>query len=153
MGLGDTDDLTDYAKTSILGSMNPPLKPVEWIGTSLNDLKKFPAEVQQVIGYAVYLAQCGEKHPDTKPLKGFKGSAVLEVVEDFDGDTYRGVYTIKFKGIVYVLHAFGKKSKRGIATPKQDIELIEARFKRAKEHYEQHYKQSLEEDKNDPGRK
>ena len=92
------------------------------------------------MGYALYQAQCSEKHPDVKPLKGFKGASTLEVVEDFDGDTYRAVYTIKFEGVVYVLHAFQKKSKRGIATPKQDIELIESRLKRAKEHYEQNYK-------------
>lgn len=101
------------------------------------------------MGYALYLAQCGEKHPDAKPLKGFKGAVILEVVEDFDTDTYRAVYTVKFEGVVYVLHAFQKKSKRGIATPKQDIELIEAWLKRAKEHYEQYYKQRLEEDKNE----
>ncbi len=129
--------------------MNPPLKPVEWIASSLDDLKDFPEEVQQVIGYALYQAQCGEKHPDAKPLKGFKGSGVLEVVENFDGDTYRSVYTVRFEGAVYVLHIFQKKSKHGIATPKQDIELIEARLKRAKEHYEQYYKQSLKDDKNE----
>ncbi len=129
--------------------MNPSLKPVEWIASSLDDLKDFPEEVQQVIGYALYQAQCGEKHPDAKPLKGFKGSGVLEVVENFDGDTYRSVYTVRFEGAVYVLHIFQKKSKHGIATPKQDIELIEARLKRAKQHYEQYYKQSLKDDKNE----
>ncbi|MEG3859360.1 type II toxin-antitoxin system RelE/ParE family toxin [Microcoleus sp. herbarium12] len=129
--------------------MNPPLKPVEWIASSLDDLKDFPEEVQQVIGYALYQAQCGEKHPDAKPLKGFKGSGVLEVVENFDGDTYRSVYTVRFEGAVYVLHIFQKKSKQGIATPKQDIELIEARLKRAKQHYEEYYKQSLKDDKNE----
>ena len=96
-------------------------------------------DVQQVFGYALYLAQCGEKHPATKPLKGFKGAGVLEVVEDFDGDTYRVVYTVKLAGVVYVLHAFQKKSKRGIATPKQDVQLIESRLKRAKEHHSQNY--------------
>lgn len=101
------------------------------------------------MGYALYRAQCGDKHPDAKPLKGFKGSGVLEVVEDFDKDTYRAVYTVRFEGIVYVLHAFQKKSKHGIATPKQDVELIEARLKRAKEHYEEHYKQRLKEEKNE----
>ncbi|MEG4046635.1 type II toxin-antitoxin system RelE/ParE family toxin [Microcoleus sp. Pol17_C1] len=129
--------------------MNPPLKPVEWIASSLDDLKDFPEEVQQVIGYALYQAQSGQKHPDAKPLKGFKGSGVLEVVENFDGDTYRSVYTVRFEGAVYVLHAFQKKSKHGIATPKQDIELIEARLKRAKEHHEEYYKQFLKEGKND----
>ncbi|NMF59848.1 type II toxin-antitoxin system RelE/ParE family toxin [Pseudanabaena yagii] len=116
-----------------------PLKPVEWIGSSLDDLKDFPDEVQQVVGYALYIAQCGDKHPSAKPLKGFKGAGVVEVVEDFDGDTYRAVYTIKFADVVYVLHSFQKKSKQGIATPKQDIDLIEARLKRAKEHYAEHY--------------
>jgi phage-related protein len=114
-------------------------KPVEWVGSSLEDLKKFPEDVRQVVGYALYLAQRGEKHPSAKPLKGFKGAGVLEIVEDFDGDTYRAVYTLKLAGVVYVLHAFQKKSKKGIATPKQDIELIEARFKRAKEHHLEHY--------------
>jgi phage-related protein len=131
--------------------MNPPVKPVEWIASSLDDLKDFPEEVQQVIGYALYQAQCGEKHQDAKPLKGFKGSGVLEVVENFDGDTYRSVYTVRFEGAVYVLHIFQKKSKQGIATPKQDIELIEARLKRAKQHYEEYYKQSLKEEKNERG--
>jgi phage-related protein len=116
-----------------------PLKPVEWIGSSLNDLKEFPDEVQQVVGYALYIAQCGDKHPSAKPLKGFKGAGVVEVVEDFDGDTYRAVYTIKFADVVYVLHSFQKKSKQGIATPKQDVDLIDARLKRAKEHYAEHY--------------
>ena len=115
------------------------LKPVEWIGSSLNDLKDFPDEVQQVVGYALYIAQCGDKHPAAKPLKGFKGAGVVEVVEDFDGDTYRAVYTIKFADMVYVLHSFQKKSKQGIATPKQDMDLIEARLKRAKEHYSEYY--------------
>ncbi len=114
------------------------------MGTSLEDLKKFPDEVQEQIGYALYLAQVGDKHPDTKPLKGFKGASVLEVVEDFDGDTYRAVYTVKLKKAVYVLHVFQKKSKHGIATPKQDINLIEARFQRAKEHHNQTYLQDKE---------
>jgi phage-related protein len=78
-------------------------------------------------------------HPSAKPLKGFKGAGVVEVVEDFDGDTYRAVYTIKFADVVYVLHSFQKKSKQDIATPKQDMDLIEARLKRAKEHYSDNY--------------
>ena len=119
--------------------MSSSLKPVEWVGSSLEDLKDFPEEVQQAVGYALYLAQCGEKHPWAKPLKGFKGAGVLEVVEDFDGDTYRAVYTVKLAGVIYVLHAFQKKSKQGIGTPQQDIELIETRLKRAKEHYAENY--------------
>lgn len=119
--------------------MDVLLKPVEWVGSSLDDLKEFPDDVRQTVGYALYLAQSGEKHPSAKPLKGFKGSGVLEVVEDFDGDTYRAVYTVKLAGVVYVLHAFQKKSKQGIATPKQDVELIKTRLRRAKEHYAEHY--------------
>jgi phage-related protein len=124
-------------------------KPVEWVASSLDDLKDFPEEVQQAVGYALYRAQCGEKHPNSKPLKGFKGASVLEVVQDFDSDTYRAVYTIKFEEALYVLHVFQKKSKRGMETPKQDIELIEARLKRAKEHYEQYYKKPSGENSDD----
>jgi phage-related protein len=131
--------------------MSSFLKPVEWVGSSLEDLKEFPEAVQQVVGYALYLAQCGDKHPYTKPLKGFKGAGVLEVVENFDTDTYRAVYTVKFAGVIYVLHAFQKKSKHGIATPKQDIDLIETRLKRAKEHYAENYKQQQKDEKNDSG--
>jgi phage-related protein len=115
------------------------LKPVEWIGSSLEDLKDFPEEVQQNVGYALYVAQCGDKHLSAKPLKGFKGAGMVEVVEDFDGDTYRAVYTTKLAGVVYVLHSFQKKSKQGIATSKQDMDLIETRLKRAKEHYAANY--------------
>lgn len=126
--------------------MDLALKPLEWISRSRNDLREFPEDVQQSIGFALYRAQLSKKHPDAKPLKGFKGSGVLEVVEDFDGDTYRAVYTVKFEGVVYVLHAFQKKSKRGITTPKQDIELIETRLKRAKEDYEGSYLKRKEQE-------
>ena len=112
-----------------------PGKPVVWIGSSLEDLKEFPEEVRGEVGYALYLAQTGSRHPNAKPLKGFGGARVLEIVEDHDGDTYRAVYTVKLAGIVYVLHAFQKKSKQGIATPKQDIDLIKERLKRAQEHH------------------
>lgn len=115
------------------------IKPLEWVGSSLEDLKDFPEDVQGEIGYALYLAQVGDKHPNTKPLKGFKGASVLEVVEDFDGDTYRAIYTVKLPKAVYVLHVFQKKSKHGISTPKQEIDLIEARLERAKQHYKQVY--------------
>jgi len=112
-----------------------PEKPIEWVGSSLEDLREFPDEVKGMMGYALSLAQAGRKHPDAKPLKGFGGASVLEVVEDHCGDTYRAVYTVKFAEAVYVLHAFQKKSKKGIATPKQDIELIKARLKAAAAHY------------------
>ena len=120
-------------------STNKSKKPVVWIGSSLDDLKEFPEEVQGEMGYALYLAQTGKKHISVKPLKSFGGAGVLEIVENCDRDTYRAVYTVKFAGVVYVLHAFQKKSKRGIATPKQDIDLIKERLKRAKQHYQDNY--------------
>lgn len=131
--------MTVFAQTRIIKVMSMFLKPIEWVGSSLEDLKEFPEDVRQTMGYALYLAQSGEKSPSAKPLKGFKGTGVLEIVENFDSDTYRAVYTVKLAGVVYVLHAFQKKSKKGIATPKQDIELIESRLKRAREHYLKHY--------------
>jgi phage-related protein len=111
------------------------LKPVFWIGSTKDDLSKFPNEVKEAIGFALYEAQCGGKHADTKPLRGFGGAGVLEVMESYRGDAYRSVYTVKLKGRLYVLHAFQKKSKKGIATPQGDIELIKQRLKEAEGHY------------------
>lgn len=85
------------------------------------------------MGFALYQAQQGEKHEDAKPLKGFSGAKTLEIVEDYKGDTYRAVYTVKLGGIVYVLHSFQKKSKKGVATPQQDIDLIKQRLKDAED--------------------
>jgi len=99
------------------------------------DLSAFPEEVKDSIGFALYVAQQGGKHASVKPLRGFGGAGVLEVVEDHDGDTYRAVYTVKFAGRVYVLHSFQKKSKSGIATPKAELSLIKARLKRAEEEH------------------
>ena len=113
----------------------PVLKPVIWVGSTKRDLKEFPEEVQDEIGHALYFAQRGDKHDDAKPLKGYSGASTLEIVENYDGDTYRAAYTVKFAGAVYALHAFQKKSKKGIATPKHEIELIKARLKMAEEHY------------------
>ncbi|MEH1929177.1 type II toxin-antitoxin system RelE/ParE family toxin [Nostoc sp.] len=110
-------------------------KPLKWIASALDDLKEFPEDVQDVMGYALDLAQHGEKHPDAKPLRGFTGTGVLEIVDDFDGDTYRAIYTVKLAGFVYLLHSFQKKSKHGIATPKQDIDLVKKRLKVAQEDY------------------
>lgn len=93
-----------------------------------------------MFGYAILLAQKGEKHPDAKPLKGFGSAGVLEVVEAFEGNAYRAVYTVKFEDVVYVLDAFQKKAKKGGATPKADIDRIKARLKRAEEHYEENYR-------------
>jgi phage-related protein len=110
-------------------------KPLFWVGSSLEDLREFPTGVKEEVGYALYVAQAGGKHPSAKPLKGFGGASTLEVVSDFDGDTFRAVYTVKFKGAVYALHAFQKKSKKGIATPTKEIELIKDRLRAAEEHY------------------
>lgn len=111
----------------------PPLKPVIWIGSSLRDLRALPAPVQDYIGYALHLAQLGGKHRDAKVLKGFGGAGVQEIIVDYNRDTYRAVYTVRFADRIYVLHAFKKKSKSGIATPKSDLELIERRLKQAQE--------------------
>jgi phage-related protein len=115
------------------------MKQLDWIGSSYKDLIEMPSEVQKVVGYALYLAQVGEKYDDAKPLKGFKGAGVLEIVDDFQGDTYRAVYTVKLEFAVYVLHVFQKKSKSGIATPKQDIDLIEKRLKLAEQYHQEQY--------------
>ena len=112
-------------------------KPVRWVGSSRDDLRSFPEEVRNRVGGALWEAQCGRTAPYAKPLKGFGGAGVLEVVDDFDGDTYRAVYTVRFAGVVYVLHAFQKKSKRGIATPRQEMALIAQRLVRAREDHEQ----------------
>lgn len=112
----------------------PPLKPVVWIGSALDDLRAFPGAVRDEVGYALYLVQGGGTPSQAKRLKG-ELSGLIEIVEDFDGDTYRAVYTVKLHGVVYVLHAFQKKSKRGIATPRREIELIKARYARAREHH------------------
>src|SRR5277367_2733236 len=94
------------------------LKPVVWIGTSQKDIRSFPEAVRRDIGQALYAAQQGMTDPAAKPLKGFGGHSVMEIVAPFDGNTWRGVYTVRFKGVIYVLHTFQKKSKSGIATPK-----------------------------------
>jgi len=111
--------------------------PLNRVGSSLEDLRAFPDTVIDVMGYALHLAQQGGKHPDTKPLKGFPGGSVLEVAADHDGNTWRAVYTLRFKDVLYVLHAFQKKSTQGIKTPSQHINMIARRLKPAQEHHEQ----------------
>lgn len=106
-------------------------KPLYWIGSSKEDLKNFPADVRQMMGYALYLAQTGGRHPDATPLRGFGGAGVMEIVERHEGDAYRGVYTLRLRGAVYVLHAFKKKSKRGAKTPRHEIRLIRQRLRTA----------------------
>jgi phage-related protein len=113
----------------MLGKSRGP-RPLIWRGTSKADFKAFPEHVQREMGYALFLAQMGERHPTMmRTLKGFGGSTVVEVKESYDGNAYRAVYTVRYADAVYVLHAFQKKSKRGIATPKAEIALIEKRLK------------------------
>jgi phage-related protein len=112
-------------------------KPVRWVGSSKEDVSEFPADVRRRVGGALWEAQVGRKAPYAKPLKGFGDTGVLEIVDDFDGDAFRAVYTVRFAKAVYVLHAFQKKSKRGVATPKAELDLLEQRLKRAREDYEQ----------------
>jgi len=108
--------------------MERTLKPVKWIGSSLKDLRAFPPEVRKEVGYAIYAAQIGDTDPAAKPMKGFGGASVMEIVAPFHGDTWRAVYTVRLKDFVYVLHAFQKKSKSGIATSKKEIDLIHRRL-------------------------
>lgn len=108
-------------------------KPVRWLGDSRKRLRTFPEDVKDDIGTALFWAQKGAKHPDAKPLSGFGGAGVLEVVEDHDGDTYRAVYTVRFENRIYVLHCFQKKSKRGHQTPRREIDLIRERLQQAVE--------------------
>jgi phage-related protein len=109
--------------------------PLDWLGSSKKDLLAFPEAVVTAMGYALGVAQLGGKHPHAKPWKG-DGSGVFEVVEDFSGDTYRAVYTVRFAEVIYVLHAFQKKSTRGIATAATDIAMVKARLRLALADYQ-----------------
>ena len=110
-----------------------PLKPVIWVGSSRKDLCEFPEPVQDHMGYALYVAQRGGKYRNAKVLTGFGGAGVVEVVKDHCGDTFRAVYTLRYAGAVYVLHAFQKKSKTGRETPRRDVELIKQRLREAEQ--------------------
>jgi len=109
------------------------LRPVVWVGSTRKDLREFPEPVRDHMGYALYVAQRGGKHRDAKALSGFGGAGVLEIIEDFRGDTFRAVYTVRFAQTVYVLHAFQKKSKTGRKTPRRDSELIKQRLREAEQ--------------------
>jgi phage-related protein len=113
----------------------PEPKQCVFIGSSLKELKRFPEKVQNRMGFALHQVQEGDEPLAAKALKGFGGRSILELVDDFDGDTYRAVYTVRFAGFVYVLHAFQKKAKKGIATPQKDMELIKGRLRDAETHY------------------
>ena len=113
-------------------------RPLDWVGSSKKDFLAFPEPVKDEMGNALGLAQFGGKHPKAKPWKG-QGPGVFEVVEDHDGDTYRAVYTVRFREVVYVLHAFQKKSPRGIRTAQSDVALIERRLRAAQRDHEARY--------------
>ena len=104
-------------------------QPIVWVGSSHKDLRTFPSEVRRDIGFALYEAQLGGRHYNVKPLKGFPG--VMEIVSDYRTDTYRAVYAVKLGDEIYVLHVFQKKSKRGIATPKKELDIIRQRLQEA----------------------
>jgi phage-related protein len=113
--------------------VNDPLhaiKPAVFVGSSRKDLRAFPRTVRHEIGQGIFEAQLGEHPAGAKPLKGF-GSGVLEFRDNFDGDTYRAVYTVRFEGVLYVLHAFQKKSTKGIATPQRHLDLVRQRLREA----------------------
>lgn len=112
---------------------DPAPKPLIWVGSSRKDFRSFPPEARSHIGYALYLAQCGGKHRSAKSLSGFGGAGIVEIVGDHQGDTFRTVYATRFASSIYVLHAFQKKSKKGIATPRSDLKLIERRLRDAEE--------------------
>jgi phage-related protein len=113
-------------------------KPLDWIGSAKRDFLEFPARVKNEMGNALGVAQFGGKHPAAKPWKG-QGPGVLEIVDDHDGNAYRAIYTIQFREVIYVLHAFQKKSPRGVKTAQADIEMVERRLKLARMDYEARY--------------
>lgn len=123
----------------------PELKELVWVGSSRRDLKELPKEVRRELGIALYFAQRGEKHPSAKPMRGGALAGAIEIVEDHDGNTYRAVYTVKFGDVVYVLHAFQKKSTRGIRTPQKEIDLIAGRLQTARRLHAARLKATKEE--------
>jgi len=112
-------------------------KAVVWVGSCRDDLAEFPAPARRGLGYALNVAQLGGKHPDAVPLKGFGGAGVLEAVEDFDGNTYRLMYTVRLGDRIYALHAFQKKSTRGIKTPQHEMAVVRRRYGQAQEMHRQ----------------
>jgi phage-related protein len=109
------------------------LKPLIWVGSSRRDFRTLPGDVKSHMGYALYVAQQGGKHRDAKPLKGFGGAGVCEIVKNYRSDTFRTVYTVRLAGSVYVLHVFQKKAKKARETPKIEMKLIEQRLREAEQ--------------------
>ena len=116
------------------------LRPLLWVGSSKRDYGDFPAQVQDGFGFELFLVQTGQHPPSAKPLRGL-GSGTVELIDDFEGDSYRAVYTVRFHEAVYVLHAFKKKSKRAIATAKRDIDLIKRRLREAETDHAKRFKE------------
>ena len=126
----------DYSyKDTYSGILGEPLKPIRWVGSSRRDLKTFPKTVRRHMGQALYAAQFGEEYPSVRALKGRAGRSVLEIVARDVSGTYRAVYTVRFRDVIYVLHAFQKRSKKGIATPKMEMDLIALRLAAAEKDY------------------
>ena len=113
--------------------MAGPEKPLYWVGASKRDLMELPEGVRRFFGHALHFAQIGKRHDAVKSLKGFGGAAILEVLRDDSGSTYRAVYTVRFAEAVFVLHCFQKKSLRGIETPKREMDILRERLKTAEQ--------------------
>ena len=125
----------------------PALKPMYFVVEAVrDDLLDVPLPVRKEFGHALYLAQTGEAHQNAKRLQAF-GSGVLEVVENYDGDTFRAVYTVHFAEAVYVLHVFQKKSTRGIETPQKELDTIQMRLQRAQQQHEEYLRLQEKEQK------
>lgn len=118
--------------------MARPERPLLWVASSKRDYRAFPSRVQDGFGFELFLVQTGQHPPSAKPLRGF-GGGTLELIESFDSDTYRAVYTVRFSEAVYVLHAFKKKSKRGSKTPQPDVDLIKRRLKAAEQDHSRRF--------------
>lgn len=117
-------------------------KPLHFIASSLKDLREVPTDARGAFGRQLLDAQYGDTPAAAKPLKGFGDASVVELIEDEGSSTYRAVYTVRFAEAVYVLHVFQKKSTKGIATPKADMDLVKRRLKTAEDHYKQHYQRT-----------
>ena len=126
---------TNHTQMGIFAMADEARKPIVWMGSSLKDLREFPAEVRRDIGTALYWAETGGIHSTAKRMKG-ELRDVTEIVSDHDGDTYRAMYTTRIGDTIYVLHAFQKKSKKGSATPQRDLDVIGSRLRAARRHAE-----------------
>lgn len=131
--------LTAYRTSTILSVSDGHRKPIHFVGSSIRDLQRLPVVVRGAFGRQLLDAQYGEHPASARPLKGFGGAAVLELIEDDESGTYRVVYTVRFAAAVYVLHVFQKKSKHGVSTSKADMALVAWRLRHAERHYAEHY--------------